>query len=131
MGTVIPLERQSPRAEPTDGGGSARRLSAALVAHGDPTDERVVILIGRLDATASRPLRHLLRNLVHRCTPGMVLTVDLADVTLTDGGGLASLVVTQRLASARRCVLVLRQPSAAVHAALAAHRLEGTFAVIR
>jgi anti-anti-sigma regulatory factor len=106
------------------------RLSAALVAHQDPADERVVILLGRLDAAGSRPLRHLLRGLVHRCAPGVVLAVDLAGVTGADGGGLAALLVTQRLAAARRCILVLRQPSEDVHAALAAHRLDGSFAII-
>jgi anti-anti-sigma regulatory factor len=129
MGTLTPLQRVSPRAEPAaDGGGSVRRLSAGLVAGFD--DERVLVLTGRLDAASSRPLRHLLRGLVHRCTPGMVVAIDLSEVTSTEGGGLAALVVAQRLASARRCVLVLRQPSEHVRAALAAHRLDGTFAVI-
>jgi ABC-type transporter Mla MlaB component len=131
MGTLTPLKRVSPRAEPTsDGGGSARRLSAGLIAAFDASDERVLVLIGQLDAAASRPLRRLLRDVMHRCTPGMVVSIDLAEVTSTEGGGLAALVVAQRLASARRCALVLRQPSADVQAALAAHRLDGTFAII-
>jgi ABC-type transporter Mla MlaB component len=110
---------------------TTRRLSAGLVAHLDRTDERVVVLAGRLDTAASRPLRHLLRAMLHHSAAGSLLAVDLARVTGADGGGLAALLVTQRLASARRCSLVLRQPSADVLAALAAHRLEGTFAIVR
>jgi anti-anti-sigma regulatory factor len=134
MGTVTPLDPAptSQRVEPSHiGGDSARRLSAALTAHLDPADERVVVLTGRLDAAASRPLRHLLRGLLHRSTPGSMLAVDLAGVTGAEGGGLAALLVMHRLASARRCALVLRQPSQDVRAALAAHRLDGTFAIIR
>lgn len=107
------------------------RVSARLVAARDPEDAHAVVLTGRLDGAAYRPLRHLLRSMVHHSTPGTVLAVDLAAVTSADAGGLAALVVTQRLATARRCVLVLREPSPGVRAALSAHRLDSSFAVIR
>jgi ABC-type transporter Mla MlaB component len=122
-------DRTLPRVEPADGGGSARRLSARLVAYLEP-DERTLILDGELDTAASRPLRHMLRALVHECTPGMVVVVDVTDVTVVDAGGLAALVVGQRLAAARRCVFALRLPSDDVRAALSAHRLEGTFEIV-
>jgi anti-anti-sigma regulatory factor len=107
------------------------RASARLLVHRDPDDLHAVVLTGRLDAAAYRPLRHLLRSMVHRSTPGTLLAVDLAAVTSADAGGLAALVVSQRLASARRCALVLRAPSPPVRAALSAHRLNSSFAVIR
>jgi len=107
------------------------RASARLVAYRDPEDPHAVVLTGRLDAAAYRPLRHLLRSMVHHSTPGTILAVDLAAVTSADAGGLAALVVTQRLATARRCALVLRAPSVGVRAALSAHRLDSSFALIR
>lgn len=109
----------------------AFRASARLVVHRDPDDAHAVVLTGRLDAAAYRSLRHLLRGMVHQSTPGTVVAVDLAAVTSADAGGLAALVVAQRLATARRCALVLRQPSSGVRAALTAHRLDSSFAVIR
>jgi len=133
MGTVPPQQRDwTSRVGPTiNGGGPALRLSAGLLAAGDIDDERTLSLIGRLDGTASRALRHLLRGMLRRCTPGMLLTVDLSAVTTADVSGLSALVVVQRLAVARRCALTLRDPSAPVTLALAAHRLDGTFTVIR
>ena len=133
MGTVPPLERDwTSRVGPTiNGGGPALRLSAGLIAALDPDDERTLSLVGRLDGTASRALRHLLRGMLRRCTPGLLITVDLSAVTTADVSGLSALVVVQRLAAARRCALNLRAPSTAVTAALAAHRLDGTFTVIR
>ena len=105
MGTVSPLERDwTSRVGPTiNGGGPALRLSAGLVAAPDPDDERTLSLIGRLDGTASRALRHLLRSMLRRCTPGMLITVDLSAVTTADVSGLSALIVIQRLAAARRC----------------------------
>jgi ABC-type transporter Mla MlaB component len=133
MGTVPPLERdRTSRAGPTiNGGGPALRLSAGLVAALDREDERTLSLVGRLDGTASRALRHLLRGMLRRCTPGMLITVELSAVTTADVSGLSALVVAQRLAAARRCALTLRDPSAGVMAALSAHRLDGIFTVIR
>jgi anti-anti-sigma factor len=133
MGTVPPLERdRASRVGPTvNGGGPALRLSAGLVAAPDPDDERTLSLVGRLDGTAARALRHLLRGLLRRCTPGMLITVDLSAVTNADAPGLSTLVVTQRLATARRCALALRDPSPSVLTALRAHRLDATFTVVR
>ncbi len=133
MGTVPPLERDwTSRVGPTiNGGGPALRLSAGLVAAPDADDERALSLVGRLDGTASRALRHLLRGMLRRCTPGMLITVDLSAVTTADVSGLSALVVIQRLAAARRCALTLRHPSDAVNTALSAHRLDATFTVIR
>lgn len=109
----------------------AYRVSARLVVRLDPEDPYALVLTGRLDAAAYRPLRHLLRSTVHHCAPGTIVAVDLAGVTAADAGGLAALVVTQRLATAKRCALVLREPSEGVRAALSAHRLESSFAFIR
>jgi anti-anti-sigma factor len=106
-------------------------LSAGLVAAPDPDDERTLSLVGRLDGTASRALRHLLRSMLRRCTPGMLITVDLCAVTTADVSGLSALVVTQRLATARRCTLTLRAPSVSVLTTLRAHRLDQTFTVVR
>ena len=132
-GTVSPLERdETSRVGPTvNGGGPTLRLSAGLVAARAADDERTLSLIGRLDGTASRALRHLLRGMLRRCTPGMLITVDLSGVTTADVSGLSALVVIQRLATARRCALTLREPSVSVTAALAAHRLDGSFTVVR
>ena len=132
-GRSQPLERdRTSRVGPAIiGGGPALRLSAGLVAAPDVHDERALSLVGRLDGTASRALRHLLRSMLRRCTPGMVITVDLCSVSSADGSGLSALVVAQRLATARRCTLTLRHPSASVVTALRAHRLDGSFTLVR
>src|SRR3954469_20204793 len=93
MRTVPPLERVgTSRVGPTiNGGGPALRLSAGLVAAGDDADERTVCLIGRLDGTGSRALRHLLRGMLRRCTPGMLITVDVSAVTTADVSALPDL----------------------------------------